>query len=376
MSTSTEIARITDDRNTIRNKLVTLGLAASNDKLDALAAAVDGIANRGTPSAEVKEGESYTIQPGYYAGGSVVGVSGGGNYNLQSKSVTPTTSQQSVAPDAGYYGLSGVTVGAIPSNYKDVSSVTATASDVLSPATIVDSTGAILAGSMPNNGAVSETLTKDKKSYTIPAGYHNGSGKVSITTETKTATPTESTQTVSPSTGKLLSAVTVNPIPSNYSDARGAAVALDGSTLLALELAIGYDDTTGKAVFVQGTMPNKGQWVDDVSVENIRDGRSRVTIPEGYHNGTGYVSLPSFAALTTPTRTVQPANSQYVLEGYGGFASGHEITGTMTNNGATSGTITGLGAVAGDTSYTIPAGYTSGGTVSLTSDIEDALAAI
>ena len=35
---------------------------------------------------------------------------------------------------------------------------------------------------MPNNGAVSPTLsTKDGK-YTIPAGYHNGSGRVSIST--------------------------------------------------------------------------------------------------------------------------------------------------------------------------------------------------
>ena len=45
----------------------------------------------------------------------------------------------------------------------------------------------------------------------------------------------------------------------------------------------------------------------------------------------------------------------------------------MPNNGAISGTIDGLTT----TSYTVPSGYHSGsGTVSLTSDIEDALAAI
>jgi hypothetical protein len=44
----------------------------------------------------------------------------------------------------------------------------------------------------------------------------------------------------------------------------------------------------------------------------------------------------------------------------------------MTNNGAISGSINGLTT----TSYSIPAGYTSGGSVSLTSDIEDALSAI
>ena len=47
-------------------------------------------------------------------------------------------------------------------------------------------------------------------------------------------------------------------------------------------------------------------------------------------------------------------------------------TGSMANNGATSKTIDGLNA----TSVTIPAGYTTGGTVSLTGDIEEALAAI
>ena len=44
----------------------------------------------------------------------------------------------------------------------------------------------------------------------------------------------------------------------------------------------------------------------------------------------------------------------------------------MANNGAISGSIDGLTT----TSYSIPAGYTTGGNISLTSDIEDALAAI
>ena len=44
----------------------------------------------------------------------------------------------------------------------------------------------------------------------------------------------------------------------------------------------------------------------------------------------------------------------------------------MPNNGAVGGNIDGLTS----TSLTIPAGYTTGGTVSLTDDIEAALAAI
>lgn len=54
------------------------------------------------------------------------------------------------------------------------------------------------------------------------------------------------------------------------------------------------------------------------------------------------------------------------------YVGGTKVTGTMPNNGATGGSIDGLTT----TSLTIPAGYTTGGTVSLTSDIEDSLAAI
>lgn len=53
-------------------------------------------------------------------------------------------------------------------------------------------------------------------------------------------------------------------------------------------------------------------------------------------------------------------------------AEGKTITGTMPSNGELDTTLDGLTA----TSVTIPAGYTSGGTVSLTGDIETALAVI
>jgi hypothetical protein len=53
-------------------------------------------------------------------------------------------------------------------------------------------------------------------------------------------------------------------------------------------------------------------------------------------------------------------------------AKGAKLEGSMPNNGAVGGNIDGLTS----TSLTIPAGYTSGGTVSLTDDIESALAAI
>lgn len=290
MSTANEITRLQTARNTIRTKLVDLGLANSTAKLDALATAVAGIENKGAVNAQVQEGATFTIPKGYHNGSGVVsGVAGGGNYNLQEKSITPTKSQQNVTPDSGYYGLSGVTVAAIPANYNDTSAVTAAAADVLANKVFVNADGDTITGTMPSNGAVTKTLDTSTTSYTIAKGYHSGTGKVSITTETKTATPTKSSQTIKPSTGKVLSQVTVSAIPANYIDTSDA----------------------------------------DATAANILDDK------------TAYVD-------------------------------GAKVTGTMPNNGSTTATMDGLT----QTSLTIPAGYTSGGTVSLTSDIEDALAAI
>lgn len=108
-------------------------------------------------------------------------LSGGGgsteDYTLQVKTATPTKNQQLILPDSAYYGLSSVTVEAIPDKYQDVSGVTAGAADVLAGKVLVDAAGNPIAGSMTNNGAVNITV-ESGSSYNIPEGYHNGDGKV------------------------------------------------------------------------------------------------------------------------------------------------------------------------------------------------------
>ena len=64
MSTATEITRLQTARNTIRNKMVALGLGESTDLLDDLADEIDGIVNQGAVSATVQEGSTYTIPAG------------------------------------------------------------------------------------------------------------------------------------------------------------------------------------------------------------------------------------------------------------------------------------------------------------------------
>ena len=396
MSTATEFSRLVDARNTIRDKLVDLGLSTSTAKLDVLATAVDGITNRGAVSATVQEGDTYTIPAGYHNGsGTVSGIAGGGNYNLQSKSVTPTKSQQSITPDSGYYGLSDVTVAAIPEAYQNVSGVTAAAGDVLSTKIFVDATGASVTGTMPNVGSVNKTLdaTSNNQSYTVPAGKHSGSGTVQIVLENKSATPTTSAQDITPTTGKVLGKVTVAAIPSEYKDTTNvdatAADVLAGKTIV-----------TGSGE-VEGTMTNRGAVSKTLDATT---GNQSYTVPAGYHNGSGSVNIvleeksatPSASSQNiTPTSgkvlskvTVAAIPAQYgdttgdtavaanILAGVKAHTivngTATQITGSMANNGAISGSIDGLTT----TSYSVPAGYTSGGTVSLTNDIELALAAI
>jgi hypothetical protein len=263
-------------RNIIRAKLVELGLAESSAKLEALATIIDGIVNQGAVSIQIREGETATIPAGYHNGsGTVSGIAGGGDYKLEpTKTVTPTKSQQSVTPASGFYGLEGVTVLAIPQIYQDVSSVDAKAADVLSGKIIVLADGSVVAGTMPDNGAVNATVDATTVTYTIPKGYHSGSGTVTITLEEKSVTPTKSEQTVTPTTGKVLSKVTVAPIPDAYQDITKTTATeehvLDGDKF------IGADGTEKT-----GSMPNNGAVTG--SVNGITT--TEVDVPAGYTSG-------------------------------------------------------------------------------------------
>lgn len=188
MSVETYLTQLTADRNTIRAKLVEMGLATNTDKLSALAEAISEIIDQGAVSATIKEGDTYTVPKGYHNGsGTVSGVSGGGSYALQSKTVIPTKKQQSITSDSGYYGLSDVTVKPVPDNYQDVSSVNAAAADVLAGKIIVLADGTVTVGVMLNNGSTSATMDGlTKTSVTIPAGYTAG-GTVSLTDDIEQA---------------------------------------------------------------------------------------------------------------------------------------------------------------------------------------------
>ena len=139
---------------------------------------------------------------------------------------------------------------------------TATASEVLTGYTFTNSSSVGASGSMKNNGAVSQSLNAGG-SYTIPAGYHNGSGKV---TANSLASQTTGTATA----GQILS---------------GQTAWVGGSK-------------------VTGTMPNQGS--ANILTDNIllQDSKVYFNIPNaGYYEAgsdayTPYATLASKIGLT------------------------------------------------------------------------------
>lgn len=148
-----------------------------------------------------------------------------------------------------FHDKSGAPVTGTNTYDSDTSEDTAAVAEILAGKT-AHARGALLSGTMPNNGAVSGSISTKDGQYTIPQGYHDGAGKVginanekakiipgniksgvellgvtgtyggeSVNAQAKNATPSFTQQTIQPDTGyDYLSAVTIAAIPVAYAD--------------------------------------------------------------------------------------------------------------------------------------------------------------
>jgi hypothetical protein len=74
---------------------------------------------------------------------------------------------------------SGATITGTNTFDSDTSDDTAVVAEILATKT-AHARGTALTGTMPNNGAVTGTISTVAGQYTVPLGYHDGSGKVGI----------------------------------------------------------------------------------------------------------------------------------------------------------------------------------------------------
>ena len=180
---------------------------------------------------------------------------------------------------------------------------------------------------MANNGAVSKSISPGD-SYTVPAGYHNGSGTVSAIANTgdaeaghvlegKTfygsgATKQTGTMTNNGAWGTTLSTGGSATVPAGYHSGGTVKANMPSGNAGTGDVLSGVSFTSTAGLKVGGTMTNRGAWST-----TINPGGS-VTIPAGYHSGGGKVSANNGSNPTTKYANYSSVNgaTSFLLKWY------------------------------------------------------------
>ena len=250
----------------------------------------------------------------------------------------------------------------------DLTNDTVTANKMLSGITAHKADGEQISGSIRNRGAVNGSIENKSDTYSIPEGYHNGSGVVSIASQ-------ERSKIIA---SNIKSGVSILGVEGDYQGGEDTSDATANAS----------DILNGQTAYVAGekltgTMPGRGA-VNGV-ISTVNDAYS---IPQGYHNGAGIVAIDTNEQAKIVSSNIKSgvsilgvegdyqggedtsdatANANEILSGRTAYADGQKLTGTMANNGAINGVISNVYDV-----YSVPQGYHNGlGTVSIDDDEQD-----
>lgn len=196
----------------------------------------------------------------------------------QSKTATPTTSEQVIRADTGYE-LAQVTVESVTSSIDS----NIQASNIKDGVTILGVTGTLEEGITPMGQLeITENGVRDVTQY--------ASVNVSVETpsQEKTVTPTTSQQEITPDTDYLLSKVTVNAVTSAIDSNIQAGNIKDGVTIL------GVEGTLQEGITPTGTLNVTTNGSHDVSQYAIAE----VNVPIGTQGGR-YYSMRRWQNATT-----------------------------------------------------------------------------
>lgn len=122
----------------------------------------------------------------------------------------------------------------------DTTDATAAASEILATKTAYVNKSKIT-GQMTNNGAVTGTITTKAQEYTIPQGFHDGSGKVSI----------DSTEQGKIIAGNIKSGVSILGVTGSYN---GSSVSAQTKTVTPYTTSKTYTPESGYDYFSQFTV--------------------------------------------------------------------------------------------------------------------------
>ena len=282
---------------------------------------------------------------GVYLGSNAVDMQGGfvsggsSGVKLQRKTVTPSENTQTVNPDSSYDALSSVTVEAISNTYIG-SSVTKKSAATYTPGTSNQSiaSGQYLSGAQTIKGdsnLIAGNIKKGVTIFNVTGSYNEATGGPTL--QSKTVSPSESTQTVSPDSGyDGLSKVTVNAISSTYigSDVtkKSAATYIPKTT----------DQSIASGQYLSGTQTIKGD--ANLVAGNIKSGVNIFGVTGTYagggsSGGNGNNNVEAYAITdTNPSVNFKTASGTIKIWGYG----------TITSSGGWGGQTTSLVAFEGD----------------------------